>query len=46
MEDYKAIKMPLNPKIKLKKKMNEDDEMIGISYCQAMKFLTNAILYT
>ncbi len=41
----KPLKCHLIPKPKLKK-MNENDEMIKISYWQAMKFFTNAILYT
>jgi hypothetical protein len=32
MEDCKAIGMPLNPKTKLKKNVNKDDEMVKVPY--------------
>jgi hypothetical protein len=32
MEDYKAIRVPLNPKAKLKKNVNKDDEMVKVLY--------------
>jgi hypothetical protein len=33
MEDCKAIIVPLDPKTKLKKYMNKDDEMVKALYC-------------
>jgi hypothetical protein len=36
MEDCKAIKMPLDPKTKLKKNVNNNDEMVKVPYQQAM----------
>jgi hypothetical protein len=36
MEDCKAIIMPFNLKIKLKKNVNKDDEMVKVPYQQAM----------
>jgi hypothetical protein len=32
MEDYKAIRVPLDPKTKLKKNVNKDDEMVKVLY--------------
>jgi hypothetical protein len=32
MEDYKAIGMPLDPKTKLNKNVNKDDEMVKVPY--------------
>jgi len=32
MEDCKAIRMPLDPKIKLKKNVKKDDEMVKVPY--------------
>ncbi len=32
MEDSKAMKVPFNPKIKLKKNVNKDDEMVKVLY--------------
>jgi len=32
MEDYKAIEVPLDPKTKLKKNVNKDDEMVKVLY--------------
>ncbi len=36
MENCKAIIMPFNPKTKLKKNVNKDDEMVKVPYQQAM----------
>ncbi len=38
--------MPLNPKTKLKKNVNKDDEMVKVPYQQAMGFLMYAMLFT
>jgi len=35
-EDYKAIGVPLDPKTKLKKNVNKNDEMVKVPYQQAM----------
>ncbi len=32
MEDCKAIGVPFDPKIKLKKNVNKDDEMVKVPY--------------
>jgi hypothetical protein len=32
MEDYKAIEVPLDPKTKLKKNVNKNDEMVKVPY--------------
>jgi hypothetical protein len=34
MEDYKPIEVSLNPKTKLKKNVNKDDEMVKVPYQQ------------
>ncbi len=44
MEDCKAIKMPLDPKTKLKKNVNKDDEIVKVPYQQAMGSLMYAML--
>jgi ATP-binding cassette subfamily B (MDR/TAP) protein 1 len=44
MEDYKAIRVPLDPKKKLKKNVNKDDEMVKISYQQVVGSLMYAML--
>jgi hypothetical protein len=46
MEDCKAIGMPLDPKTKLKKNVNKDDEMVKVPYQQAMGSLMYAMLCT
>ncbi len=46
MEDCKAIGVPLDPKMKLKKNVNKDDEMVKIPYQQAMGSLMCAMLCT
>ncbi len=46
MEDCKAIGVPLDPKIKLKKNVNKDDEMVKVLYQQAMGSLMYAMLCT
>jgi hypothetical protein len=46
MEDCKAIKVPLDPKIKLKKNMNKDVEMVGVPYQQTIGSLMYAMLCT
>jgi histone deacetylase 1/2 len=46
MKDCKAIGVPLDPKTKLKKNVNKDDEMVNVPYQQAMGFLMYAMLYT
>jgi hypothetical protein len=44
MKDCRAIKMPLDPKTKLKKNVNKDDEMVKVPYQQAMGSLMYAML--
>jgi histone deacetylase 1/2 len=44
MEDCKAIGVPLDPKTKLKKNVNKDDEMVKVSYQQVMGSLMYAML--
>jgi hypothetical protein len=44
MEDYKAIGVPFDPKIKLKKNVNKDDEMVKVHYQQVMGSLMYAML--
>jgi len=44
MEDCKAIGVPLDPKTKLKKNVNKDDEMVKVPYQQAVGSLMYAML--
>jgi hypothetical protein len=46
MEDCKAIEVPLDPKTKLKKNVNKDDEMVKVPHQRAMGSLMYAMLYT
>jgi hypothetical protein len=46
MEDYKTIGVPLDPKTKLKKNVNKDDEMVKVLYQQAVGSLMYAKLCT
>jgi ATP-binding cassette subfamily B (MDR/TAP) protein 1 len=46
MEDYKAIRMPLDPKTKLKKNVKKDDEMVKVPYQQVVGSLMYAMLCT
>ncbi len=46
MEDCKAIEVPLDPKTKLKKNVNKDDEMVKVPYQQAVGSLMYAMLCT
>jgi hypothetical protein len=46
MEDCKAIGVPLDPKTKLKKNVNKDDEMVKVPYQQAVGSLMYAMLCT
>jgi hypothetical protein len=46
MEDCKAIRVPLNPKTKLKKNVNKDDEMVKVPYQQAVGSLMYVMLCT
>jgi ATP-binding cassette subfamily B (MDR/TAP) protein 1 len=46
MEDCKVIRVPLNPKMKLKKNVNKDDEMVKVPYQQAVGSLMYAMLCT
>ncbi len=46
MEDCKAIGVSLDPKTKLKKNVNKDDEMVKVPYQQAMRSLMYAMLCT
>jgi ATP-binding cassette subfamily B (MDR/TAP) protein 1 len=46
MEDCKAIGVPLGPKMKLKKNVNKDDEMVKVPYQQAVGSLMYAMLCT
>jgi hypothetical protein len=44
VEDYNAIGVPLDPKTKLKKNVNKDDEMVKVPYQQAVGSLMYAML--
>jgi hypothetical protein len=44
MEDCKTIGMPLDPKTKLKKNVNKDDEMVKVPYQQVVGSLMYAML--
>jgi hypothetical protein len=44
MEDCKTIGVPLDPKTKLKNNVNKDDEMVKVSYPQAVGSLMYAML--
>jgi hypothetical protein len=44
MEDCKAIGVPFDPKIKLKKNMNKDVEMVRVPYQQVVGSLMYAML--
>jgi hypothetical protein len=44
MEDCKAIGVPLDPKTKLKKNVNKDDEMVKVPYQQVVGSLMYAML--
>jgi hypothetical protein len=46
MEDCKAIRVPLDPKTKLKKNVKKDDEMVKVPYQQVMGSLMYAMLCT
>jgi hypothetical protein len=46
MEDCKAIGVPLDPKTKLKKNVNKDDEMVKVPYQQVVGSLMYAMLCT
>jgi hypothetical protein len=46
MEDCKAIGVPLDPKTKLKKNVNKDNEMVKVPYHQAVGSLMYAMLCT
>jgi hypothetical protein len=46
MEDCKAIGVPLDPKTKLKKNVNKDDEMVKVPYQQMVRSLMYAMLCT
>ncbi len=46
MDDCKAIRMPLDPKTKLKKNEDKDDEMVKVPYQQVVGSLMYAILCT
>jgi hypothetical protein len=46
MEDCKAIGMPLDPKTKLKKNVNKDEEMVKVLYQQAVGSLMYTMLCT
>jgi hypothetical protein len=46
MEDCKAMGVPLDPKTKLKKNVNKDDETVKVPYQQAMGSLMYAMLCT
>jgi hypothetical protein len=46
MEDCKAIGVPLDPKTKLKKNVNKDDEMVKVPYQQTVGSLMYAMLCT
>jgi hypothetical protein len=44
MEDYKAMGVQLDPKTKLKKNVNKDDEMVKVLYQQVVGSLMYAML--
>ncbi len=44
MEDCKAIEVPFDPKTKLKKNVNKDDEMVKVPYQQAVGSVMYAML--
>jgi hypothetical protein len=44
MDDCKTIEVSLDPKTKLKKNVNKDDEMVKVPYQQAMGSLMYAML--
>jgi hypothetical protein len=44
MEDYKIIKVPFDPKIKLENNMNKNVEMVGVPYQQTIGSLMYAML--
>ncbi len=46
MEDCKAIRVPLDPKTKLKKNVNKDEEMVKVPYQQTVGSLMYAMLCT
>jgi ATP-binding cassette subfamily B (MDR/TAP) protein 1 len=46
IEDCKAIRMPLDPKTKLKKNVNKDDEMVKVRYQRVLGSLMYAMLCT
>ncbi len=46
MEDFKAIGMPFDPKTKLKKNVNKDDEMVKVFYQQVVGSLMYAMVCT
>jgi len=46
MEDCKAIEVPFDPKTKLKKNVNKDDEMVKVPCQRTMGSLMYAMLYT
>ncbi len=46
MEDCKVIKVPLDPKTKLKNNVNKDIEMVKVPYQQVVGSLMYAMLYT
>jgi hypothetical protein len=46
MQDCKAIIMPFDPKTKLKKNVNKDDEIVKVPYQQAVGSLMYAMLCT
>jgi hypothetical protein len=46
MEDCKAIGVPLDPKTKLKKNVNKDDETVKVPYQQVVGSLMYAMLCT
>jgi ATP-binding cassette subfamily B (MDR/TAP) protein 1 len=46
MEDYKAIRVQLDPETKLKKDVNKDDEMVKVPHQQVMGSLMYAMLCT
>jgi hypothetical protein len=44
MEDCKTIRVPFDPKTKLKKNVNKDDEMVKVPYQQMVGSLMYAML--
>jgi len=44
MKDYKAIKVPFDPKTKLKKNVNKDVEIVRVPYQQVVGSLMYAML--